>query len=217
MREDEQLKERKRKISLDGEDIKPKRKRRRQSKESEPKKPEEPEEESVDETSVLLQKEEAADEVLKEYKKKKEKEKRAAEMRIEVCECCGTREQGPLLPCEKCRTVYHAVCLKKDPEATELLCSRCDPAADAFCCLCQQSGDLLTCNIKLCSRRYHKECLEGFHSPSAKMEKPRAHLTCPAHYCHTCVSELGELHPPGKKQMLRCIECPTSYHASNFS
>lgn len=211
--------------------MKPKPKRRRQSKETPAEgveeKQEVAEEEEVDAASSvvnceenplvdLLRQEDSADEELKEYKKRRDKEKKSPEMRIEVCEKCGTRESR-LLPCEKCRTVYHPACLKVDPEVSELICPRCDPAVDRTCCLCDNpGGEMLSCNLKLCSRRYHRDCLKNFHSPSLKAERSPSQFTCPAHYCHTCVSELGELHPPERKQLLRCIACPTSYHPSSI-
>lgn len=151
--------------------------------------------------------------------KKRDKEKKNAEMRIEVCEICGTRDDRPIA-CTKCKLYYHLQCIKKistmEPNAESLLCHHCDPSTESNCCLCQQSeGEMLRCNFKLCGRRYHRNCLKLFHSPSVKQERPASQFTCPAHYCHTCVAEMNELHQPEKK-LLRCIHCPTAYHQSNF-
>ncbi len=168
---------------------------------------------------ALLRQEDNADENLREFKKKRDKEKKSPEMKIEVCERCSLRD-GRLLPCDKCRTVYHPACLNPGaPESETLICPRCDPDIEPLCCLCETPGDgdqpLMACNLKLCTRLYHLDCLQGFHSPSAKADRTSAQFTCPAHYCHTCVVELGELHQlDNKKPMLRCIECPTAYHSS---
>ena len=153
-----------------------------------------------------------SEDVNKEAAKKREKE-----MRIEVCEYCGSRE-GRIQPCSKCRSAYHPDCIneKSDetPNSESFLCPNCNPLTNSNCCLCRQSdGELLICNIKLCGRRYHRNCLKLFHSPSAKQEKPSAQFTCPAHYCHTCVADLNELNQVEKK-LLRCIHCPTAYHQS---
>lgn len=151
--------------------------------------------------------------VVKEGLKKRDKE-----MRIDVCECCGSRE-GQTLPCNKCRLVYHPECIKENsepPTAETFLCLICDPSTNSNCCLCQQSGDeMLSCNFKLCGRYYHRNCLKLFHSPSVKQEKPASQFTCPVHYCHTCVADLNELHQAEKK-LFRCIYCPTAYHQSTL-
>ncbi|KAK4025415.1 histone-lysine N-methyltransferase NSD2 isoform X1 [Daphnia magna] len=143
--------------------------------------------------------------------------KRDKEMRVDVCECCGSRE-GQTLSCSKCRLVYHPECTKKDLGALSkfetFLCLNCDPSTNSKCCLCQQSeGAMLSCNFKLCGRYYHRNCLKLFHSPSVKQEKTASQFTCPAHYCHTCVADLNELHQAEKK-LVRCIYCPTAYHQS---
>lgn len=229
-REEEQKanRELKRKASV-SENGEPKKKRQRRSviatNVAEPKSVEE--EEKVAELNeaatveALLKQEDTADDDLKEFKKKREKEKKSPEMKIEVCERCSLRD-GRLLPCDKCRTVYHAACIAPGaPESETLICPRCDPEIEPLCCLCDTPGDgdqpLMACNVKFCSRLYHQDCLQGFHLPSAKADRTPAQFTCPAHYCHTCVVELGELHQLDKKQpLLRCIECPTAYHSSNF-
>lgn len=150
----------------------------------------------------------------------KRKEKKNLEMRIEVCEFCGTRE-GRTQPCTKCRLVFHPECLRENTlVSTEepFLCLNCDSTITLRCILCQSSeGDaLLSCNVKSCSRRYHRNCLKMFHSPTVKQERPPSQFTCPVHVCHTCVAELNELHHPEKK-LVRCIYCPTAYHQSNFN
>ncbi len=187
----------KRKASTSVEDCEPKRKMPKQST-AEPKK------------------------VEKEEKPRQFKKKPGKEMKIEVCERCSARD-GCLLPCQKCRTIYHAACIKADvPDGSEtLICPRCSSEKERLCCLCDRPGDgdrpLMACDVHLCSRRYHHECLQSFHSPSAQVDGTPAQFTCPAHYCHTCVVELGELYQPDKKPLLRCIECPTAYHSSKFS
>lgn len=149
---------------------------------------------------------------------KREKERRNLEMRIEVCESCGSRE-GQTVPCNKCRLVYHLECIKETseivPNAESFVCPTCNPSTNP-CFLCRQiEGEMVSCNFKLCGRRYHWNCLKVFHSPSVKQERPASQFFCPAHYCHTCVAELNELHQPEKK-LVRCIHCPTAYHQSNI-
>jgi hypothetical protein len=163
--------------------------------------------------------------------KKIEKERKNLEMKIEVCECCGLRD-GQLLPCSKCRTVYHAHCLRGEtkqsegepelmPEAVNVpafFCLNCDPASEPTCCLCKQpGGQLMKCNqVRICSRRFHQECLKGFHSLSAKKERPASQFTCPAHFCHTCTADVEELQKPDKTKLIHCIQCPTAYHSSKY-
>ena len=144
-------------------------------------------------------------------------------MKIEVCEICGTRDGQPL-SCTKCRHFFHVECVCPNaeviPAKEAFMCSSCDPSFEPACCLCKKSdGDLLSCTMKNCSLRYHRDCLNGFHTACAKQERllregagRNWQFNCPAHYCHTCVAEVGELHPPEKK-LIRCIQCPTSYHA----
>ena len=161
--------------------------------------------------------------------KRIEKEKQMLEMKIEVCESCGLRE-GCLLACTKCRTFYHPHCLRgkiegepqempEEVKADNFLCLNCDPSSVPSCCLCKQPGGLLTkCNqTKICSRRFHQDCLKGFHSLSVKRERPASQFTCPAHYCHTCTAELNELQKPDKSKLVHCIACPTAYHSSTYS
>ena len=153
-----------------------------------------------------------------EETKKREKAKKNAEMRIEVCEICDTRENNPI-PCTKCRLVYHPTCIKNisgtEPNVESFLCHNCDPSTDSRCFLCQQSeGEMLRCSFKPCTRHYHRNCLKSFHSPSAKLGRPASPFICPSHYCHTCVADVNELHQPEKK-LLRCVRCPTAYHSGN--
>lgn len=137
-------------------------------------------------------------------------------MKIEVCETCGTRD-GQLLACTKCKHFFHVQCVHGNaeviPAKEAFLCSTCDPSLEPACCLCRKGdSELLCCNMKNCNLRYHRDCLKGFHTACSKQEKLYSQFNCPAHYCHTCVAEVGELHPPEKK-LIRCIQCPTSYHA----
>lgn len=160
--------------------------------------------------------------------KKIEEKRMNLEMKIEVCEFCGLRD-GQLLPCSRCRTVYHAQCLKgaiKQPKGElepreaanvpKFLCLNCDPASEPICCLCKQpSGQLIKCNqTRICSRRFHQECLKGFHSLSAKEERTASQFTCPTHFCHTCTADVEVLLKPGKTKLIHCIQCPTAYHLS---
>ena len=166
-----------------------------------------------------------------EAKQQIEKERKNLEMKIEVCECCGLRD-GRLLPCSKCRTVYHAHCLRNEtkqpegepepvPEAANVpafLCLNCDPASQPTCCLCKlQGGQLMKCiQAKICSRRFHLKCLKRFHSLSAKEERPVSQFTWPAHFCHTCTADVEELHKPDTTKLIYCIHCPTAYHSSEY-
>ena len=163
--------------------------------------------------------------------KKIEKERKNLEMKIEVCECCGLRD-GKLLPCSKCRTVYHAHCLRDEPKLPEgeaepmpeaanipaFLCLNCDPASEPTCCLCKQpGGQLMKCNqTRICSRRFHQECLKGFHSLSVKEKRPPSQFTCPAHFCHTCTADVEELQKTDKTKLIHCIQCPTAFHSSKY-
>jgi len=159
------------------------------------------------------------------------KERKNSEMKIEVCECCGLRK-GQLLPCSKCQIVYHTYCLRGEtkqpkgepelmPEAVNVpafFCLNCNPASEPACCLCKQSGgQLMKCNqVRICSRRFHQECLKGFHSLSAKKERPATQFTCPAHFCHTCTADVEELQKPDKTKLIHCTQCPTAYHSSKY-
>ena len=157
-------------------------------------------------------------------------ERKDLEMKIEVCELCDLRD-GQLLSCTKCRSFYYADCClrgkkkqqKGEPEpkpkpASKFLCLKCDPASEPTCCLCNQSGgQLIKCNqARSCSRQFHQECLKGFHSLSAKNQRSTSQFDCPAHFCHTCTADIGEIPKPDKTQLIHCIQCPTAYHTSKY-
>ena len=149
----------------------------------------------------------------------RQRENKKADVKIEVCETCEVGEGDPI-PCTKCIRVYHTACVQKksgtEPNAQSFLCHNCDPSTDPHCTLCQKSeGEILSCSFKTCPLRYHPDCLNVFHFPTSKPEKPNAQFTCPAHYCHTCVDDVNALHPPEKK-LVRCIHCPTSYHPGTY-
>ena len=176
---------------------------------------------SENDSDHAMQKEDVADEVLKEYKRMRDKEKKSPEMKIEVCESCGVRDPAlRSLPCTKCRTVYHPVCLGKAPDASELLCPLCDlGTSEPDCIICHQPGGdekLMACKMEPCSRRYHRQCLANFNSLIAKQDP--AKFICPAHHCHTCVADLGVApgKPDKKQALLHCIQCPTAFHSSQF-
>ena len=65
-----------------------------------------------------------------------------------------------------------------------------------------------------CELRFHVNCLKPF--PQAQIQSETGPITCPLHFCHTCVAEHHIMKKVWNykvgKSSLRCIKCPTSYH-----
>lgn len=149
-------------------------------------------------------------------KEKEELKRKKKGMKTEVCESCGTKD-GRLYSCSKCKLVYHSECgTDQGKDSDSILCTNCQPDVEVSCFLCKQTnGEFFKCSMKHCGRNFHRSCLDNFHSPSAKQDRPPSQFICPAHYCHTCVVQLNNIYHPDKK-LLHCIKCPTAYHSSIF-
>ena len=141
-----------------------------------------------------------------------------------VCDQCGIRGDIPLLPCQKCRLLYHAQCcnsaMETETDSATLLCPHCQPIDNPSCFLCKQTNnvEVVRCTIKTCGRSYHLACLKSFHSSGTHGQvtsSKDSNLICPVHYCQTCVADLHNAHHPHKK-LIRCIKCPTAYHSSQY-
>lgn len=155
-------------------------------------------------------------------------DRRILEKKKEICDSCAIRDESILLPCQKCRYLFHPQCCPEQEtsstDAPSLLCANCHPQTEPFCFLCSRAGDakkesshhdeeLKMCTIKTCAKNYHSSCLRNFLTRNEAASSP---FICPAHYCHTCAAQMISLHQPHKK-IVRCIKCPTSYHSSELS
>ncbi|CAG7838565.1 unnamed protein product [Allacma fusca] len=108
---------------------------------------------------------------------------------------------------------FHPDCVTevKDGEETKFKCEMC---VVKKCLLCKKSdGNCVKCSK--CDFRYHIQCLRPF--PQAEIQNETGPLTCPLHFCHTCIAEHEILkkvrnYKVCKSSSLRCLKCPTSYH-----
>ena len=156
------------------------------------------------------------DENIESVLKDKEGLKKKKKTKSEVCEACGIKD-GRLYSCSKCKLVYHSECgIDQGSDSDSILCANCQPNAEASCFLCKQTeGEFFKCSMKQCGRNFHRSCLNNFHSPSAKQDRPPSQFICPIHFCHTCVAHFNNIYHPDKK-LIHCIKCPTAYHSSMF-
>ena len=81
------------------------------------------------------------------------------------------------------------------------------------CFVCKKIGSeekLSACSVKRCGKFYHLKCLKPW--PQSRVNTTS--LICPMHICHTCTSDDPRNPNPGRAggKLLRCTECPTSFH-----
>nr|XP_029730196.1 LOW QUALITY PROTEIN: probable histone-lysine N-methyltransferase Mes-4 [Aedes albopictus] len=143
-----------------------------------------------------------------------------------VCMVCT--KPYDLVKCSKCCNQYHLACLtdtpiKSDPagESKTFTCADCILQKVPACFVCTDNDDTVKedekyrCAMSGCGKQYHLACLRLF--PQHKFtgtSRKSSTLFCPAHTCHTCVSDDPRSNATTTKgQLVRCIKCPSSYHA----
>lgn len=103
------------------------------------------------------------------------------------------------------------------------MCSECSSGEFPKCFVCKKheegTGNIIKCHVNWCSYHYHIECLKYW--PQSKITKSSAKiesLLCPSHVCHTCVSDdpRGKFFQIDKSKLVRCVECPATYHSDSF-
>ncbi|XP_055903428.1 nuclear receptor binding SET domain protein isoform X2 [Eupeodes corollae] len=100
-----------------------------------------------------------------------------------------------------------------------VICKSCYSGEAIKCFVCKKDdpelGDMARCNSQQCSKFYHPACLKYW--PQAKVTKSSGKLEslrCPAHVCHTCVSDdpKGKFLQIDKSKLTKCLKCPATYH-----
>ena len=124
-----------------------------------------------------------------------------------ICTIC---EQGDgLLACNGvCYSSFHPDCLGLSTAPDKFYCDEC-LTGNHSCFLCKETGSLRKCSYPMCGKYYHDACTQKMRG--CKLENNR--LICPLHSCGTCAND-KENSSTSKKRILRCVRCPTAYHAS---
>ncbi|XP_055848792.1 nuclear receptor binding SET domain protein isoform X2 [Episyrphus balteatus] len=104
-------------------------------------------------------------------------------------------------------------------ELPPVICKACYTGEATKCFVCKKDtpelGDMARCSSHQCSKFYHPACLKYW--PQAKLTKSAGkleNLRCPAHVCHTCVSDdpKGKFLHIEKSKLTKCLKCPATYH-----
>eukprot|EP00794_Sanderia_malayensis_P005747 gene5747-6450_t len=107
-----------------------------------------------------------------------------------------------------CLSSFHPDCLGLTTVPEKFFCDEC-LIGNHSCFLCKESGNTRKCSLSSCGKFYHEECATRI--PASKFESSK--LVCPLHNCATCTSEKDS--SSSKKKLIRCVRCPTAYHAVN--
>lgn len=89
-------------------------------------------------------------------------------------------------------------------------------AANRSCRICHKKcGKLVKCSHKGCGKKFHLgTCLSKWPQHVLMSDK----FVCPYHFCHTCESKssivVTENSLVANNQLIKCMECPASYHRS---
>lgn len=160
-----------------------------------------------------------------------------------LCKEC-LKEGTNLVKCSmNCQTYLHPTCAVDCPEDTvatpfvhitgddeepptsikehqpPVICKSCYFGEASKCFVCKKDtpelGDMARCNSNQCCKFYHPTCLKYW--PQSKLTKSAGKLEslrCPAHVCHTCVSDdpKGKFLQIEKSKLTKCIKCPATYH-----
>lgn len=98
-------------------------------------------------------------------------------------------------------------------------CNECslNKALECFVCSRNESGseEVVRCNSFQCGKMFHPNCLKYW--PQARISRSLKKIDffrCPAHVCHTCVSDnpKGKFLHISRTKLVRCIKCPATYH-----
>ena len=124
-----------------------------------------------------------------------------------ICTICEQSEG--LLACNGvCFSSFHPDCLGLSTVPEKFYCDEC-LTGNHSCFLCKETGTLRKCSYSACGKFYHEGCTQKMRG--CKLENNK--LTCSLHYCGTCTND-KENSNTSKKRLLRCVRCPTAYHAS---
>ncbi|XP_021953950.1 histone-lysine N-methyltransferase NSD2 [Folsomia candida] len=118
---------------------------------------------------------------------------------------------------------HHSECLisvfknSKDGSTMEQL--KCKCCAEQACYICKMTSiedEKSASKCSKCELRYHRRCLLGW--PQSIVQGSYGPITCPIHFCHTCVGEhyvlrkVRNIKAFSKDSRFRCLQCPTTYH-----
>ncbi|XP_071982313.1 histone-lysine N-methyltransferase NSD2 [Engystomops pustulosus] len=114
-----------------------------------------------------------------------------------VCRCGAPNCSGFLGDRPKNSTIArHEEKAKKSKKKPKRRRSRADGKKESedYCFRCNDGGELIVCDRKLCTKTYHLSCLDLDKRPFGKWE-------CPWHHCDVC----------GKASVSFCSFCPNSF------
>jgi len=124
-----------------------------------------------------------------------------------ICTIC--EQSDGLLTCNGvCYSSFHPDCLGLSTVPEKFFCDEC-LTRNHSCFLCKETGDLRKCSYPMCGKFYHDVCTQKMRGCKLDSNK----LICPLHNCGTCTND-KESASASKKRLLRCVRCPTAYHAS---
>lgn len=120
---------------------------------------------------------------------------------------------------------------EKEAEAMmNFICHECVKGVEPKCFACgsdKEDSEIQYCAIGHCNKIYHTDCLKLWPQATTnaisrknknKGQNGSVNLICPQHKCHTCVSD-DPRNAVGRytnEVMVRCIRCPTAYHAGDY-
>lgn len=143
----------------------------------------------------------------------------APDVRLDkLCNICH-EESGTFYFCSgTCLRTMHASCggsESTNDNSDKFICQECKTGQHP-CFICKSvDGDCIKCCHKNCGKYYHLSCINPSSYPACiKSDKT---FTCPMHYCLTCYTdqptprEINCLKPT-KRQLLKCLSCPTAFH-----
>lgn len=135
-----------------------------------------------------------------------------------LCNICHD-ESGTFYFCSgTCLRTMHASCggsESTNDNSDKFICQECKTGKHP-CFICKSvEGDCVKCCHKNCGKYYHLACLNP-HSYPANIKSGNT-FTCPMHYCLTCYTDQPfprdiNCLKPTKRQLLKCLSCPTAFH-----
>lgn len=143
----------------------------------------------------------------------------APDVRLDkLCNVCH-EETGPFYFCSgTCLRTMHAGCGGNEStnnNSDNFICQECKTGKHP-CFVCKSTdGDCYKCCHKNCGKYYHLACLNPNSYPASI--KSGQTFTCPMHHCLTCYTDQPfprdiNCLKPSKRQLLKCLSCPTAFH-----
>lgn len=138
--------------------------------------------------------------------------KRAKVARENVCGICEIPGNVSIQCTGGCGLAYHSWCIGLDGVPSEAF--KCDACftGNRRCFSCDSTGELIKCDEGMCGKMYHSHCAKDL--AKAKFDTTEVdgeRFVCPLHTCANC--DLGISGKNNYQKMVRCIRCPTVYHA----